>query len=86
METDPNSLDPELRFAKLSAIASASLGIMSLCLGLIPACGGVVSLLGVVLGLYSLKTEHSKTAIAGVALSSLGILFAVVYALFLYLF
>jgi len=86
METDPNSLDPELRISKLSAIASASLGVMSLCLGLIPACGGVASLLGIILGLHSLRTEHSKTAIVGIALSSLGILFAIVYALFLYLF
>ena len=86
METDPNSLDPELRTAKLSAIASAALGLLSLCLAIIPLCGGVSSIAGILLGLYSLKTEHSKTAIAGVILSSLGVLITLVYALFLYYF
>lgn len=86
METDPNSLDPELRTAKLSSIASASIGLMSLCLALIPACGGIMGVLGIVLGLSSLKTEHSKTAVAGVIISSLGLLISIVYALFLYLF
>jgi len=39
--------------------------------------------LAVVLGLYSLKTEHSKTAIVGVTLATLGILITIVYTLFL---
>jgi hypothetical protein len=86
METDPNSLDPELRTAKFLALASASLGVMSLCLAIVPVCGGVVSVLGVVLGLYSLKTEHTQTALAGVIISGLGILVTVVYALFLVFF
>ena len=41
MEVDPNSLDPELRTAKFLALASAALGVMSLCLAIVPACGGV---------------------------------------------
>ena len=85
-DIDPNSLDPELRTAKFLALASASLGVMSLCLAIIPVCGGVASILGIVLGLYSLKTEHTQTALAGVIISGLGILVTVVYALFLVFF
>ena len=83
METDPNSLDPELRTARFLSLASAALGVMSLCLAIVPACGGIASVLGVVLGLYSLKTEHTKTALAGVIISGFGILLTVVYVLFL---
>ena len=85
-DIDPNSLDPELRTAKFLSLASASLGIMSLCLAIVPACGGAASILGVVLGLYSLRTEHSQTALAGVIISGLGVLITIVYALFLAFF
>lgn len=85
-DIDPNSLDPELRTAKFLSLASASLGMMSLCLAIVPACGGAASILGVVLGLYSLRTEHSQTALAGVIISGLGILITIVYALFLAFF
>jgi len=86
MDVDPNSLDPELRTAKFLSLASASLGVMSLCLAIVPACGGAASILGIVLGLYSLKTEHSQTALAGVIISGLGVLITIVYALFLAFF
>jgi hypothetical protein len=86
MEVDPNSLDPELRTAKFLSLASASLGVMSLCLAIVPLCGGVASVLGIVFGLFSLKTENSKTALAGVVISALGILITIVYSLFLYFF
>jgi hypothetical protein len=86
MDVDPNSLDPELRTARFLSIASPALGLMSLCLAIIPVCGGIASVLGVVLGLYSLRTEHSKTALAGVIISGLGILVTIVYALFLTFF
>jgi hypothetical protein len=86
METDPNSLDPELRTARFFAIASPALGLISLCGAIIPICGGVASLLGIILGLSSLKTEHSKSAIAGVAISVLGMLITITYAIFLYWF
>jgi len=85
-DIDPNSLDPEVRTAKFLALASASLGVMSLCLAIVPACGGVASVLGIVLGFYSLKTEHTQTALAGVIISGLGILITVVYALFVAFF
>jgi hypothetical protein len=86
METDPNSLDPELRTAKFTSITSASLGLMSLCLAIIPVCGGAVSLLGILLGYSSLRVEHTTTAVVGVVLSGLGLLIVIVYALFLYIF
>jgi len=86
MEVDPNSLDPELRTAKFLSLASASLGLMSLCLAIIPACGGIISLLGIILGLSSLKTEHNTTALVGVVISALGLLVTIVYALFLAFF
>ena len=86
MEVDPNSLDPELRTAKFLALASAALGVMSLCLAIIPACGAVTSVLGILAGLFSMKTENTKTALAGVVLSILGIVVTIVYTLFLYLF
>jgi len=85
-DIDPNSLDPEVRTAKFLSIASAALGLMSLCLAIIPVCGGVASILGIVLGLYSLKTEHTQTALACVIISGLGILVTIVYALFLAFF
>ncbi len=86
MEVDPNSLDPELRTAKFAALASAALGLMSLCLAIVPACGGSASILGIVLGYYSLRTEQSKTALAGVIISGFGILMTIVYTLFLTFF
>jgi len=86
MEVDPNSLDPELRTARFLSLASAALGLMSLCLAIVPLCGGVASVLGVIFGLFSLKTENSKTAVAGVVISALGILVTIVYSLFLYFF
>ena len=86
MEVDPNSLDPELRTAKFLALASAALGLMSLCLAIIPACGGTASVVGILTGLFSLKTENTKTALAGVILSILGVVITIVYALFLYFF
>ena len=86
MEVDPNSLDPELRTAKFLSLASASLGVMSLCLAIVPLCGGVASVLGIVFGLFSLKTENSRTALAGVIISILGIVVTIVYSLFLYFF
>ncbi|HXD08503.1 MAG TPA: hypothetical protein VN653_00470 [Anaerolineales bacterium] len=83
---DPESLDPELRTARFFAIASPALGLMSLCLAIIPVCGGVASIVGIVLGLYSLRTERSNSALAGVIISGFGILVTVVYALFLNFF
>ena len=86
MQTDPDSLDPELRTARFFAIASPALGLLSLCIAIIPVCGGITSLLGLILGLVSLRTEHNQSAVAGVAISSLGILITVTYVIFLLFF
>lgn len=86
MEVDPDSLDPQLRMAKFFAIASPALGLISLCASLIPICGGVTGVLGIILGLASLKTEHSRSAVAGVAISILGLLIAITYAMFIWYF
>lgn len=86
MDVDPASLDPQLRTARFLAIASPALGLISLCAAIIPVCGGVASLLGIILGLFSLRTERSKSAIAGVVISILGMLIAITYALFLLFF
>lgn len=83
METDPASLDPELRTAKLTAIASAAFGLISLCGGIVPLCGGIASGLGVLLGLMSLRAERSKTAMVGIGISILGMLISVVYTIVL---
>jgi len=85
MQVDPNSLDPELRFARFYAIAAAALGVISLCVAIIPICGGITSTLGILLGIVSLKTEKSKTAIAGVLISVLGILITIIYIMILLL-
>ncbi len=86
MEVDPASLDPELRTAKFLSIASAALGLISLCLAIVPICGGITSMLGIVFGLFSLKTENNKTALVGVILSALGLLITIIYSLFLFFF
>jgi hypothetical protein len=83
MEVDPESLDPELRNAGFLALASASLGLMSLCGALIPICGGIASALGIVLGAFSLKAERSKIAMAGIGISILGMLITITYTLLL---
>lgn len=86
MEVDPNSLDPELRTAKFLALASAAFGLMSLCLAIVPACGGITSILGIACGIFSLRTENTRTALMGVIFSGLGIVVTLVYALFLIFF
>ncbi len=86
MEVDPNSLDPELRTARLLSLASASFGLLSLCLAIIPVCGGLASILGIVCGVVSQKTENTKTALAGIVISVLGLVITIVYTLFLFFF
>ncbi|MEW6028406.1 MAG: hypothetical protein ACOYZ8_10425 [Chloroflexota bacterium] len=83
METDPASLDPELRTNRYLALMSAALGVISLCAAIIPLCGAAASAVGLGLGLYTLKSESRKIAIAGIALSALGLLTTVIYALLL---
>jgi hypothetical protein len=83
METDPASLDPELRTNRYLALISAALGVISLCAAIIPMCGAAASLAGLGLGLYTLKSESRRIASAGVVLSALGLLTTLIYAVLL---
>ena len=85
METDPASLDPEVRQNKFLALMSASLGLVSLCAAIVPICGGILSLLGLILGLVSRKSDSEKMAAAGIVLSTLGLLISITFAVFVYL-
>ena len=86
MEVDPANLDPELRLARMYALASAALGLISLCAAIIPICGGLSSGLGILLGMISLRTERSNTAVAGIGISILGLLITVIYFIVLAFF
>jgi hypothetical protein len=83
MEVDPDSLDPELRTARFFAIASAALGLISLCAAIIPVCGGIAGAAGILLGFFSLKAEKSNTAKAGIVISILGLVITITYSIFL---
>ena len=85
METDPASLDPEERFNKFYALASAGLGILSLCGVLIsPAFGSILAILGIVLGIFGRRSENKRSAIVGISLSVIGLLTAIIFSLLLY--
>lgn len=84
MQTDPASLDPEERMNKFYAIMSAALGVLSLCAGLIPIAGTVFGLVGIILGFWGRRSENKRVAIAGIILSVIGLLTAVIYSILLY--
>ena len=79
METDPASLDPEERTNKFLALFSASLGLLSLCASLLPICGAGLAILGLITGWLGIKSEYEKVAIAGIILSAVGLLTAILY-------
>ncbi len=79
METDPASLDPEERTNKFFALFSASAGLLSLCAALLPICGAGLAILGLITGWFGLKSELEKVAIAGLVLSAVGLLTAIIY-------
>ncbi len=84
METDPASLDPEERTNKFYALASAALGVLSLCGGLIPIFGTILGILGIVLGVLGRRSENKRVAIVGITLSIIGLLTAIIYSVLLY--
>lgn len=84
MEPDPASLDPEERMNKFYALASAALGVLSLCGGLVPLWGTVLGILGIVCGVLGRRSERKRSATVGIALSSIGALTAIIYSLLLY--
>ncbi len=86
MQTDPASLDPEERTNKFYALASAALGILSLCGGfVVPAFGAILGILGIVLGILGRKSENRRSATVGIALSIIGLLTAIIYSVLLYM-
>ena len=68
--------------AKTFAIISLVLGILVLCAWLFPICGFPIAIAGLVLGYLGMKAPEQKNlAIAGMALSGLGLLLACVNAI-----
>lgn len=64
------------------AIISLVLGILNLCSWLLPICGFPLAIAGVVLGYLGMRSPQQKNmAIAGLALSGLGLLLACVNAI-----
>jgi hypothetical protein len=84
MQTDPASLDPEERTNKFYALASAALGVLSLCGGLVPIFGTILGILGIVLGILGRRSENKRSATVGIALSIIGLLTAIIYSVLLY--
>ena len=85
MEPDYSNIDPEERINKFLAFSSLTLGILSLCAGLIPICGAVISLSGIGLGIFGRRTERHRLATFGIAISALGLILSVVYAILVYI-
>ena len=85
MQTDPASLDPEERTNKFYALASAALGVLSLCGGfVVPIFGAILAILGIVLGILGRRSENRRSATVGIALSIIGLLTAIIYSVLLY--
>jgi hypothetical protein len=83
-EPDYNSLDPEERTNKYWALFSIALGVISLCAALVPICGSASSLLGIGLGMLGLRSESRKMAMVGIAVSAIGLLTSIIYAILLF--
>jgi uncharacterized membrane protein YadS len=81
MDVDPDSLDPEERMNKFYALISAAVGLLSLCAALLPICGAGMAIAGLITGWLGIKSEYEKIAIAGIVLSMIGLLTAVIYPL-----
>lgn len=83
MEVDPASLDPEERMNKFYALFSIGFGVISLCAAVIPICGGTLALLGIGAGILGRRSDSRTMATVGIGISVLGLLIAIVYAIFL---
>lgn len=60
---------------RIMAIASLVIGILNLCAWLLPICGIPLGIIGIVLGYLGMKSPTQKNlAIAGLALSAIGVL------------
>ncbi len=78
---DYTELDPEERTYRLLGLFSVAMGIISLCAAIIPMCGAASSLLGLGLGMIGRRSDNKKMATAGILVSSLGLIIAIVYGL-----
>ena len=61
------------------AIASLVLGIISLCGSVSFWCGGLLGLIGIVLGALGINSRNRSMAIAGIVLSAIGLILALVF-------
>ncbi|MGA2490734.1 MAG: DUF4190 domain-containing protein [Anaerolineales bacterium] len=61
------------------AIASLVLGILSLCGSAVFWCGGLISIIGIVLGALGVNSKSKSIAIAGIILSALGLILAIIF-------
>ncbi|MCQ3937296.1 MAG: hypothetical protein DPW18_09640 [Chloroflexi bacterium] len=85
MQTDPASLDPEERMNKFYALMSAALGVLSLCVGLAPIAGTALGIAGIILGILGRRSESKRMATAGIVLSIIGVLTAIIFSILLYM-
>jgi len=85
MQTDPASLDPEERLNKFYALLSAALGVLSFCTGLIPVLGTILGIAGIIFGFLGRRSENKRMATAGLVLSIVGALTAVIFSILLYM-
>jgi hypothetical protein len=63
------------------AVASLVMGTLSLCSSFFALCGAPISVIGIILGIMSLKSSKRGLAVAGIALSGLGLLMAILFTL-----
>jgi hypothetical protein len=67
---------------KTFAIISLVLGVVNLCAWLFPICGFPLAIAGIVLGYLGMRSPEQKNlAIAGLALSGLGLILACINAI-----
>jgi hypothetical protein len=67
---------------RIFAIISLVIGILNLCAWFFPICGIPLGIVGIVLGYLGMKAPEQKNlAIAGMALSGIGILLACINAI-----
>ena len=76
--------DPEERLHRFYAVASAALGVLSLCSAIIPALGCVMGGFGIVAGVYGRRSDRKTTAAVGMSLSVIGVMTAIIYSFLVY--
>ncbi len=76
--------DPQERLHRFYALASAALGIFSLCAAVIPALGCVIGALGIFTGIWGRRSDRKRTAVVGISLSVIGLLTAILYSFLVY--